>query len=318
MKTLETILRKNYHIPADEISAQQGGWASLAYKVKNDKGELFFMKVYEKSRRSTPYLTQYMDIYLSIMSWLNTSTSLNGKMPRLIKTRANENKCEDKDNIYILFEYLEGSTVGEKALSNEQVYQLADIVSQLHASGVDASLVDTSVISETFSPLFIPELNRLITQKFELLNKDIQEIVAPNLSVIRSHIHELENLSQLLKKQNRAFVLCHTDIHHWNIIVNDHRLYLVDWEGLKFAPPEADIFSIRHQPYFNEFTERYTKNNPAYAINDNALRYYQICRKLQDIWEFIEQLQFDTLDPNARNMNLNDLKSCLIFPEDFM
>lgn len=35
-------------------------------------------------------------------------------------------------------------------------------------------------------------------------------------------------------------VLCHTDAHGWNLI-QSNKLVLVDWEGLRLAPPEADL-----------------------------------------------------------------------------
>lgn len=82
----------------------------------------------------------------------------------------------------------------------------------------------------------------------------------------------------------------------------------MDWEGIKFAPPEADIFSIYQQPYFDLFIKRYYELNPDYQINETVLQYYLTSRKLQDIFEFIEQLQFDELNSEEYKINLNYLK----------
>jgi hypothetical protein len=85
-------------------------------------------------------------------------------------------------------------------------------------------------------------------------------------------------------------------------------LYLLDWEGIKFAPREADIFSIYQQPYFDSFIRRYYELNPDYQINYDVLQFYLLSRKLQDIFEFIEQLQFDELNQEEYKMNLNYLR----------
>jgi len=143
------------------------------------------------------------------------------------------------------------------------------------------------------------------------LEFDLQKILKPKRSYVVDQINKWNSLSQELKGQDLIFGLCHTDIHHWNIIVNENKLYLLDWEGIKFAPPEADIFSIYQQPYFDLFIKRYCEHNPNYKINQTALQYYLTGRKLQDIFEFIEQLQFDNLNQADYQTNLNYLKEQL-------
>lgn len=44
--------------------------------------------------------------------------------------------------------------------------------------------------------------------------------------------------------------------------------------------------------------------NPDYQVNNTALQYYLLSRKLLDIFEFIEQLQFDELSPEEYEINL--------------
>ncbi len=148
-------------------------------------------------------------------------------------------------------------------------------------------------LAETFELSFISKLLDWTERKFDDLKADIQEVLKPNILTIKNQVNEWNNLSEFLKGQSLNNCLCHTDIHHWNIITDKQQLYLLDWEGIKFAPPEADIFSIYEQPYFNSFI---------------TLRYYQISRKLQDIFEFIEQLQFDKLNLEEYETNLNYLR----------
>jgi len=129
---LNSILEDNYLIKPNKVLTQQGGWASLAYKIEDSTGALYFLKVYEKNRKSTSYLTEHMDVYLPIVDWLHNHTPLKGKIIRMIKTQNQNYTCEDENYVYILFDYIEGTTVGENFLTKEEVLNLADIISQLH------------------------------------------------------------------------------------------------------------------------------------------------------------------------------------------
>ena len=300
------ILQEKYLIETNLISKQRGGWASLAYKIESGNGKFYFLKVYEKSRKSTSYLTEHIDIYLPIVDWFENQTPLNGKIIRLVKTQFGNLKCEDENYLYILFDYIDGETVGEQNLTEEQVIELAEIVSQLH--NLKDFPFDVEQISETFELSFISILLDWTERKFDDLKADIQEVLKPNILTIKNQVNEWNNLSEFLKGQNLKNCLCHTDIHHWNIITRGEQLYLLDWEGIKFAPREADIFSIYQQPYFDSFIRRYYELNPDYQINYDVLQFYLLSRKLQDIFEFIEQLQFDKLNLEEYETNLNYLR----------
>ncbi|MBO9692845.1 phosphotransferase [Chryseobacterium sp.] len=106
-----------------------------------------------------------------------------------------------------------------------------------------------------------------------------------------------------------SFVLCHTDIHNWNIIADESNIHLIDWEGIKYAPAEADIFGIYQEVYFPEFMKYYQDLRPSYKINMELLRYYMISRHMTDLWEGIEQLQFDELSAEEYISQLKALKA---------
>ncbi|MDQ0268555.1 thiamine kinase-like enzyme [Cytobacillus purgationiresistens] len=113
-------------------------------------------------------------------------------------------------------------------------------------------------------------------------------------------IDYLINLGRQLKKEQFIFSLVHTDLHHWNIMRENNQMMIIDWEGLKLAPPEADLMFIMKQPYKKEFINVYSKQYPSHTLNNDALRFYEIKRNLEDIWEFIVQIQEDPLISNER------------------
>lgn len=101
VETLIKTLQQKYLIKTNTISKQKGGWASLAYKIEDENEHFYFLKVYEKSRKSTSYLTEHIDLYLPIVDWLDNQTLLKGKIIRLIKTQSDDFRCEDENYIYV-------------------------------------------------------------------------------------------------------------------------------------------------------------------------------------------------------------------------
>ena len=57
--------------------------------------------------------------------------------------------------------------------------------------------------------------------------------------------------AEALRHAPLRYALCHTDIHGWNLMQED-RLILIDWEGLKLAPVEADLFSFTETFFFGD------------------------------------------------------------------
>lgn len=131
MGNIRSVLKKHYDLEITDILPQQGGWASLAFKALNENRNLF-LKVYEKNRASTPKLTAFIDYYIPILVWLINNSNLKGKIPVPISTKSGQYKCEDEYGVYLLYDYIKGQTIGEQDLTDDQVRQLSNIISELH------------------------------------------------------------------------------------------------------------------------------------------------------------------------------------------
>ena len=86
-----------------------------------------------------------MKHYVPVLLWLKENSSLNEKISVPILTINQAYTCEDEMNIYMLFDFIEGDTIGDQTLTSHQVKQLAQIISELHAYGEDIS-IDTDAI----------------------------------------------------------------------------------------------------------------------------------------------------------------------------
>jgi len=297
MNHLVTILDNNYNIQPNSIEQKQGGWSALAYKI-TDNENTYFLKVYEKNRASTAKLTAQIDQYCPILTWLDANSELSGRIPvPLLTNNDSSYKCEDNDHVYMLYRYIDGETIGEKDLSISQRDEFSQMISELH-SFVNEIPVETKLIAEDYEVLFLDQLEMIIDSSKENLPEQLYDLISSNKQHIQSFIRQIKDLSLELKESQLNLALCHTDLHNWNLM-QAHHLILIDWEGLKLAPVEADLMFLVDQPYFNNFLKSYQQKHPNYTINDNALKFYQIKRMLEDTWEFIEQLLYEELDAQA-------------------
>ncbi|MFB0840708.1 phosphotransferase [Paenibacillus oleatilyticus] len=306
MDKIPSILKEYYDLDAANILPQRGGWAALAFKVYCGN-QAFFLKVYEKSRASTPKWTALIDQYVPITVWLMQHSGLKGRLPVPVLTNSGAYKCEDDEGIYLLYEYIEGETVGEKALTAGQIAELSNMIAELHLYGEEIP-VETKALKEDFTVPFLPQLRNTLDQEVhDELPSDIRELIIPHLDQINGLTDTVEKLSAELKNRNLRMALCHTDVHPWNLMQTDRQLMLIDWEGLKLAPVEADLMFLVDEPYYDDFVHIYRKVHNDFAINPDVLQFYRYRRKLEDIWEFVEQLLFDRQEAQERAVTLNHL-----------
>ncbi|MFF0828312.1 aminoglycoside phosphotransferase family protein [Brevibacillus sp. NPDC003359] len=306
MDHFKTILRHHYDIDAVDVTPQQGGWSALAYKVISDQ-QSYFLKVYEKSRASTPKWTGLIDKYVPIIQWLSRQTRLQGKIPVPLLTRNAAYKHEEDVGIYQLFAYIEGKTIGSQVLNSVQIRQLAEIIAELHLYGEEIP-IRTDAIKEDFRIPFAEQFREILNEDIHRLPDDVNEIVKPFADILAARMSHLEMIAEELRGSEIKMKLCHTDLHNWNLMQSDQQLILIDWEGLKLAPVEADLMFLVDQPFFEEFMATYLKTHTNYVVNQQALEFYQIRRRLEDICELLEQLLFDEQEEKDRVETIGHLK----------
>lgn len=303
MEQLQGILKEYYGLDRTHVVPQKGGWAALAYKVQSE-GYAYFLKVYEKSRASTPKWTALIDDYVPVLLWLEEHSRLKGKIPVPILTKDGCYQCEDDEGIYLLYEYIVGDTIADTKLTKDQVRQLAEMIAELHRYGEEVPLV-TSAMKESFTVPFLEQLRSTLDGE---LPYDLGKVLLHHIDSMKKLMLKIEELSEALKNRDLRMALCHTDVHGWNLMSTGQQLKLIDWEGLKLAPVEADMMSFVDEPYFSEFMRIYANTHSQYEMNIEALTFYQGRRKLEDVWEFMEQLLYDEQNDEERTSTLNSLR----------
>ncbi|MFD0711568.1 aminoglycoside phosphotransferase family protein [Paenibacillus sp. GCM10027626] len=308
IRHLSHVLHTFYDIKPVKITPQQGGWAALAFKVQDEK-RTYFLKMYEKSRASTAKWTALIDTYVPVTVWLMNNSRLQGKLPVPIATNKGTYKCEDEAGVYLLYSYIEGATIGEKQLTAEQAGQLAECVAELHRYPAANFPLDLSALTENYEVPFLQPLHDRLEGMWEQeWNEELKNVLRPHRKQLVALIDTMLRLSRTLQQRHLPLVFCHTDLHNWNLMQAGGQLILLDWEGLKLAPAEADMMSFTDKAYFRTFLAIYRERHPQYTVDPDVLQFYRGRRKLEDVWEFMEQLLFDQQTAEDRADSLNHLQ----------
>ena len=117
--------------------------------------------------------------------------------------------------------------------------------------------------------------------------------------VIHRLVDRAESLSQKLQEQSPEFVLCHSDIHGGNVLIDENgSIYIVDWDDPIMAPKERDLMfigggvaNVWNNPHEEEF---FYKGYGKTEINRLILAYYRHERIVEDIAEYGQALLLTT------------------------
>ena len=83
---------------------------------------------------------------------MNENTDLRGRISRPYKTLRGDFRYEDDENVFLLFDYIDGVTVG-KEMTNSQLLEAAEILACIHNVG-NKIPIDMKKIKEDFSVPF--------------------------------------------------------------------------------------------------------------------------------------------------------------------
>jgi len=307
----KALIEKKYGLAIKSIEQIQGGWSALAFKIISEKGD-FFLKAFDKRRHTAQVWINKIDEYIPIVMALSKNNRLREKISTPILTVDDAYKVETDDSVFIVYPFIEGETPGNNRLSVYEQEYLAEIIAELHLyTELDFSQLKNK---EDFDVSICENLLQVMTQD-GLSDVDLCNVFLHYKECLQYSMTEMKRLAISLSAANLDFVLCHTDLHGWNLLQAD-TLVLLDWEGLKLAPAEADLFAFSEGFFFDYAWERfftyYKKDRPNYTINQDALMFYRLRRRLEDILEFAKGILFDGLSKDERTISMNHLtRECI-------
>jgi spectinomycin phosphotransferase len=199
-----------------------------------------------------------------------------------------------------LSRYVSGKDGFEKKLSDRQWVEFGAALKKFHTAVIPPAIT-AGIPRETFSPRW-RDIVRLSLQRVR--TETFPEPVAAKMAAVLKNkggetialVERTERLAGMLQKNPPAYILCHADIHGWNLLLADEEaFYMVDWDTLIFAPKERDLMFIGDGLEGNGRTPReeealfYQGYGPT-RIDPIAIAYYRYERVLEDIAVYCGQL----------------------------
>jgi spectinomycin phosphotransferase len=200
----------------------------------------------------------------------------------------------------ILYPYVEGRDGYEIDLSDQDWIELGQAAKYIHSTALPAAMAG-NIKQETFSPLARETIRSILARvEHDVFPDPVGVKLAAFLQRKRGEILDLVNRAErharTLQKSPPDNVLCHSDLHAGNILIDGSgALYIVDWDDPIYAPKERDLMFAGggqgfrgHTPGEEEvlFHQGYGPAN----INQTALAYYRYERIIEDIAAFYEQI----------------------------
>ena len=213
--------------------------------------------------------------------------------------------------VLILYPYIAGQTGMDLGLSTEQWTELGAILHKIHATHLSVEIA-MKIPRESFVPnhkwsaairAIEPKLTQTIfNDSYEAELAAFWNQHADEITRIISRTHEL---GRLVQAHSLPFVICHADIHTANVLVDaQEQLFIVDWDGVIFAPKERDLmFILGERSNTSAQEQAFLSGYGQTDISWLAIAYYRYEWVVQEIAEYAE-LVF--LAPNIGDVTKQD------------
>ena len=204
-----------------------------------------------------------------------------------------------------LHPFIEGHDGYKQKMTPAQWEKFGSALKYLHTTNFPAQIIE-GVPREDFSTQWQDELRTFMARiKQENFVDPVAAELAAFLTSKRNEIFKLierveESVQPLLHK-DQEFVVCHADIHGWNLLIDDRTgaLHVVDWDTLVLAPKERDLMFIGAGLADSGYTpvqeiEMFFGGYGQTSIDCNAITYYRCVRNIEDLvdycrWVFLSE-----------------------------
>lgn len=214
----------------------------------------------------------------------------------------------------IVYPFVEGQDGFNRHLTNDQWQKLGKALRQLHEINLPP-LIQNRIRHEAYSPKWREFVkSHCINIENQTINDEValklSHFIEENLLAIRRLVNRAEELAQRVRDQSPKIVLCHSDIHGGNVMMDENdTIYIVDWDDPIMAPKERDLMfigggvaNVWNKPHEEElFYQGYGKTK----INKTTLAYYRHERIVEDIAEYVQGLLLTSAGAEDRPVMYN-------------
>lgn len=304
-------LRKNYVLPIQQITFLPLGADrnTAVYRAEAENGMAYFVKL----RRE-----DFNEMSLVVPKLLRDQG-----IPHIIAPLA---ACDGKiwmqeSGFYLsTYPFIVGQDGHDAGLANAHWVELGQTLKGIHTAALPPELV-ARIPKESFSGQWRERVRQFQQQINQTTFADpvstaLADLLKRQRKVVDTLVRRAERLSVALQTNLPPFVLCHADIHAWNMLIQaDGTFYVVDWDTIILAPKERDLmfiasglFGKARTPEQEEtlFYQGYGDQRKADPV---GLVYYRYERIVRDIVEYCEEIFLTEPGGENRAQGLQQLSS---------
>lgn len=302
---------QTYHLAAQEITFLPYGDCAWIYRVSDNKGESFILKLWRPGLCREPYSVQgiqtvqalYYDFGITQM----TPPPMRGTTGQYV------NSLPPYEGV--LLKYIEGETAVEADLTEIQQRQLGALLGRIHRSklqsrerpdaedyGSDIPEMIERILFESATP----------TRKYAPFHFKVLEAVQRARTPIQSRLTTFQDQQRMLIHDTglRAdSVVCHGDPRQANLILTpDDSITLIDWDHPVFAPRERDLHIVQHLP---SVMEAYQGVAGEVSLRPQILRFYDLHDELNQLADYGRRILFQRQDNRQNKHDVLELMNVL-------
>lgn len=258
--------------------------AASVYKAETRGKDSYFVKLKHG---------HYSDISVKLLTFLAES-GIQQVIPP-IKTINDELAQQNSDLTIIVYPFVNGQNGFNCDLTQDQWVILGKALRHVHQLHIPPSIKD-QIRKENYSHTWQETVRSLVDinegdQRGDEISLKLKMFLMEHKLIIHRLVNRAETLSKVIQKQTSEFVLCHSDVHGGNILIDESgAIYIVDWDEPIMAPKEHDLMFIGGgvaNVWNNSWEEEFFyKGYGETNINKTILSYYRHERIVKDIVEY--------------------------------
>jgi spectinomycin phosphotransferase len=295
------------------------GEASYSYVAESDDGARYILKVLDATRlaRGT---AKRMTFVLPLLHELRSKALLTN-VPQPLFTAVGAPLTFCGEYRLVLLGYVEGENPDRATLHRPDVWaRLARDIARLHATtgALESPCPEVETFEIPFEAALLEGMAALarVTTEDRPGHQALASLLldqADTLMALLARLKELADLSRACTQDLApSNVLCHTDIHRWNLLIDaDDVLTIIDWEGAKLAPAEHDLFAFNGDD-FPAFLDAYLRAGGVRDLHAETFGFYFYRRNLEDLTDYIVRILYENDDAqNAMDVRAVASEECL-------
>jgi spectinomycin phosphotransferase len=283
-------LFKNYNVPITQVTFLPLGadFNSAVYRVTAADGQAYFLKL----RRNAVH-----EISVALPKLLRDRGIQQVMAPLATMTGQLWSRLDEFH--LILYPFVEGDNGFAVKLADHQWVELGAALKRVHTSTLPPAL-QARLPQESYSTHWCERLSYFLSEVAAHDSADpaaatLAQLLWEKQDELRQMIDRTTTLGRALQARSLPLVVCHTDIHGWNLLVGvGGDLYIVDWDTPMLAPKERDLMflvggvaDVWQQGSTDELFYQGYGEPPA---DPAALAYYRYARVVEDIGVTCEQI----------------------------